>query len=112
MQKLPNPRLLGTIFTVGAAYFTYGMIKLLQDAADHAEESFRVWRNGPVLIPVMLVFGIGYLIFGERAQAFLGWRGQNRSKMGWVVIGVTFALGLALDFWFEHRMKELGYHWA
>ena len=112
MQKQPNPRLLGVVFTAGAVYFTFGMIKLLQDAAEHAEQSFRVWRNGPVLIPVMFVFGIGYLIFGESAMVHLGWRGQSRSKLGWAIIVVTFALGLALDFWFEHRMKELGYQWG
>ena len=103
-----SDRILGAFALVGTAVIGYLCVLAPVLAASRHESSVDLSLKGVVVLPVIFAIGIINLIMGERARPILG-RRQMPSRLGFVIYGVTFVIGILLYQWLKGRLKDYGY---
>ncbi len=102
-------RRLGLCFLFLGAAGTYMLIvQPLQEAAEHKAH---ISYHESVLLFVPLLLGSGLLLtfLGKRSVPAVNWRGEQKSWLGVVVLGLLLVLGVVLLMWFKMKLREMGY---
>jgi uncharacterized membrane protein YidH (DUF202 family) len=101
-------RLGGLVFiAVGVAVGWFFLWLPLQEAQSGAPE-VNYQLKAFVLVPLCIIFGVGFLVAGERLQ-YRNAQHSNLTVVGWVLFILGMALGAAGYFWFQQQFAALGY---
>jgi hypothetical protein len=85
-------------------------VPLLQ--ASRQEHSATLYTKALIFAPLLLLFGIVYLVLGEKAKEMFGSAAAGESKVskaGWVLIAVGIALCIAFYILVDRHLAGLGY---
>lgn len=97
---------LGIMLLGAAVCYLFLLIPLQQAQAGAAEVHYEL--RAFALVPLCLVFGAMFLVFGEGFD----YRTPDHSNLtakGWAVFGVIAALSALGWWWFDSQFKALGY---
>ena len=106
-----SQRGIGAVVLVCGLALTYlSMISPLLDAARKAE-SVTVRFELAIIVPLALVTGLVYTLFGDRAAKVLGMLGPRRrpTALGWVFVLVLVGVGFLLFLWLNSTLRSYGY---
>ncbi|MET3897540.1 uncharacterized membrane protein YidH (DUF202 family) [Devosia sp. UYZn731] len=92
---------------IGVAVAWFFLWLPLQEAQSGAQEvSYQL--KAFILVPLCIIFGVGFLVAGERLQ-YRNAQHSNLTVVGWVLFILGMALGAAGYFWFQQQFSALGY---
>lgn len=101
-------RLAGIAFMVGGAalgwFFVLGPLRDAQAGAAEISYSTKIF----ILVPFCLVFGLAFLLFGERFE-YRNAERKNFTMAGWIAFAIAAALSAGGWWWFEQQFAALGY---
>lgn len=105
-------RLIGLLALIGGGLIGwFSILKPLQDAENGAP-SISTTMKGAVFAPILVMYGISALIFGDMFDAFLYTQNGDKKQLtplGWVVTLIGVGIGIGVYFWMDSRFKALGY---
>ncbi|CAD2256570.1 hypothetical protein QSH46_018060 [Xanthomonas arboricola pv. juglandis] len=116
-----SARLMGVlILLVGAAVAYWGVWMPLQQAqAGVASITLPGGIKLALLVPMCVVFGIGYVVGGgsfhqrmQNTDPDKVRRWGKTSGTGWLLLLVSFAAAFALHQWMQNTLRALGYGYA
>jgi hypothetical protein len=95
------------LLAVGLGVAWFFLLWPLQEAQSGVPEvSYQL--KAFVLVPLCVVFGLGFLVAGSRLE-YRTADHKNFTVVGWVLFIVAAALTAAGYFWFEQQFAALGY---
>jgi hypothetical protein len=101
-------RLGGLACLAGGAGFGWWGIWLPYQAARAHDPQVEYQMKIFILVPMLLVFGIFFVIFGSRIS-YRNAQEQRLTTAGWILMAiVTITSGLSI-WWFDSLFKTLGY---
>ena len=105
---------LGGLFLMlmGGGFTWYFLYKPLQDAANHVA-NLSYTTKGVILGPILILAGLGMVVFGDTLKPLLQKPGGNRKQLtplGWVLTLLVAAVGIGIMIWFENQIKGYGYN--
>lgn len=102
-------RLRGFVLLVIAATTVHFSMAKTYEEARAGEETLSFTANLIVMLPMLVVFGLGMLVGGERFCRAVSQTNHTPTLLGYLVGGVGVGLGFALDFWFKRALEGFGY---
>jgi hypothetical protein len=97
--------LLSLAVGAGAAWF-FLLMPLQEAQAGAPEVSYQL--KAFLLVPLCVVFGLGFLFAGSRLQ-YRTEDHKNLTVIGWVLFAIVVVLTGAGYFWFDQQFSALGY---
>lgn len=80
-------------------------ISAFKEAAEHAPQ-LRHWSLGAtMLVPILLIFGVLCLFYGDDARRIVGWR----TRKGVLLVNLGLVAGMLLHWWLTTRLEACGY---
>ncbi|MBP2655390.1 MAG: hypothetical protein H6Q73_2959 [Firmicutes bacterium] len=109
-------RLGGLLLILGGLVLGYFFIYTPVEEATQGAKTISTSMKGAVLTPMVLVLGIGMLIWGERFTTVISntpekaKRYGKTSLVGWMVLGTAMLSGFGVYYWLENALKAYGYY--
>lgn len=85
-------------------FFALGPLREAQAGAAEISYSTKVF----ILVPFCIVFGIAFLLFGER-YSYRNVEKKSLTAAGWITFAIAAALAAAGWWWFDQQFTALGY---
>jgi hypothetical protein len=103
-------RLLGLLlFGIGAMLAKYTVYDPLAAIA-YGAGAIKVYSLGAVVVPLMLVFGAGFILLGRRALTLVIDEGEDTmTNFGFVTVIALIACGIFLKVWMGREIEHTGY---
>jgi hypothetical protein len=100
----------GLLAVVFGLMLLFSVYDPLATAAEHKQQSITYQPSVHVFFPVVVLFGLLFLLRGRHARAvFLSPQRPDVTLLILLLAGAGICLGLPLHFWFQARMASYGY---
>jgi len=101
-------RLIGLLLLGIGAFLAYSCIYSPLEKARAGDTNLSLSMTGTVIVPLLLLYGLAYLMLGEQATEIFGER-KNPKPAAYVAAIVLVGIGFGVYFWLRSTLEGYGY---